>query len=211
VFDRDVINLAAASSDPDAILRAVPHSIITSVHEEFQDADLFKTIPPPVVPPNDPGRLPRQDVDLNVYIAWGSHATYLTPGIHDLVDWQDEVSFAEEHIPLPLIILFAKPLLILAILLYIIEHFTDTEDFTSDTGIHTGPPGVIDDDPNFVESEVLVIPTSAGENIYKPDQRDLLRLRAFAGNWGATDGIIDHSGPFPSKTGRYFRKLLANL
>lgn len=211
VFDRAVINIAAASTDPDAILRAVPHSIITSVHEEFQQADQFKTIPPPIVPANEPGRLPRQDVDLNVYIAWASHATYLTPGIHDLVDLQDEVSFIDEQIPLPLIVLFPGAILILAIIAAIYEHFVDTEDFTSDTGLHTGPAGVGNEDPKFVKSEVLVIPTSAEENIYASDQKDLLRLRAFAGNWGGTNGFIDHSGPFPSKTGRYFRKLLANL
>ena len=51
VFDRNVLNLAATSSDPNALRRAVPHSIITSVHEEYQDADLFKFIDPPFPPP----------------------------------------------------------------------------------------------------------------------------------------------------------------
>jgi hypothetical protein len=211
VFDRNVINLAAASSEPDSILRAVPHSIITSVHEEFQQADLFKFIPPPIPPANDPDRLPREDLDLNVYVAWASHATYLTKGNHDLVDFQDMSSFAEENIPLPILIGFAPEILIVAILLAMLEHFIDTEDKTSDTGIHTGPPGVTNQDSNFIEPEVLVMPMSAKDHIYKPEHKDLLRLRAFAGKWGAHDDIINKSGPFPAKTGRYFRKLLANL
>jgi hypothetical protein len=36
-------------------------------------------------------------------------------------------------------------------------------------------------------------------------------LRAYAGKWGANDGIIDHSSTFRAKTGRYFRKLLSQM
>ena len=55
---------------------ARPFTIITSVHEEYQDADLFRSIPPP----ETPGPLGRDGVDLKVFIAGGSPATYLDPG-----------------------------------------------------------------------------------------------------------------------------------
>ena len=100
------------------------------------------------------------------------------------------------------------PLLILSL---IIEHFTDTEDITSDDGIRTGPEEVVGEHPTAVGNRVVVMPMSADNNIYQPANEELLRLRAYAGKWGANNGIIDHSPAFQTKTARYFRKLMSKL
>ncbi len=205
VFDRNVLNLAA-SGDPDALLRAVPHSIITSVHEEYQDADLFKFIPPPS--PGDPNAPARDSVPFRVYVAGGSHATYLTPGNHDLVDFGDSVGVIEEH---PELLLIAPITLALVIIIAIIEHFVDTEDFMSDDGVHSGPGEDVGSDPAAVTQRVIVMPMSADNHIYQPQNEELLRLRAYAGKWGGHDGPFDVSPEFVTKTGRYFRKLLDSL
>jgi hypothetical protein len=209
VFDRNVINLAAAGDAPDSLLRAVPHSIITSVHEESQDADRFRFIPPPVPLPDDPDRLPRDDMDLNVYVAWGSHATYLTPGDHDLVDLGDVFGLVQEEFPL--LMLVPPVVLAAALIVAIIDHFVDTEDKTSEDGIFTAPEDALEDDALAVLQRLLVMPMSADRHIYQPSEEDLLRLRAFAGKWGGHDGLIDKSPRFKAKTGRYFRRLLAKL
>jgi hypothetical protein len=215
VFDRNVLNLAATSSDSDALKRAVPHSIITSVHEEWQEADLIKHIAPPTLLPNDP-RLARELIQFRVYIAGGSHATYFTPGQHDLVDLQDQWGYAKEN-PAVLIALIAGAalispwILVLPVILAMIEHFVDTEDYTSDDGVHAGPEDIIGDDPTRVALSVQVLPMSADDHIYQPQHEAFLALRAYAGKWGGQDGVIDKSPPFAPKTGRYFRKLLDNL
>jgi hypothetical protein len=184
----------------------VPHSIITSVHEEYQDADLFKFIPPPS--PGDPNAPARESVPFRVYVAGGSHATYLTPGTHDLVDFGDSVGVIEEN---PALLLIAPITLALVIIIAIIEHFVDTEDFTSDEGVHSGPGEDVGSDPAAVTQRVIVMPMSADNHIYLPQNDELLRLRAYAGTWGGHDGPFDISPSFVTKTGRYFRKLLDSL
>lgn len=213
VFDRNIINVAAAGNDPDLLLRVVPHSIITSVHEEAQDADKFKFIPTPIPPPDDPDHLPRNDVDLSVFVAWGSHATYLTKGDHPLVDWGDVGGYLDENPGLLLPIVVAPGIaLTIAIIAAIAEHFFyDTHDVTSDDGIRTGPEEVVGEDPLGVAKRLIVLPMSAGNHIYQNQNEDLLRLRAFPGKWGGHDGLIDKSPQFKAKTGRYFRKLLRKL
>jgi hypothetical protein len=209
VFDRNVINLAAAGNDPDALFRAVPHSIICSVHEEYQDADIFKFIAPPLPDPGNPNRLAREAVEFKVYIAGGSHATYLTGGTHDLVDFQDTWGYVDENAPI-LYVVF--PLVLAAsIILAIIEHFVDTEDFTSDEGVHSGPDEIVGDYPAKVAAHTQVLPMSADNHIYMPSNEALLQLRAYAGKWGGHDGTVDDSPPFTPKTGRFFRKLLDKL
>jgi hypothetical protein len=207
VFDRNIINLAAGGGDDDQLRRAVPHYIITCVHEELQDADLFAHIPTPVPPADNPGQLPRENMELVVYAAGGSHATYLTPGTHDVVDFGDFWAYTEDFGT----VLLAAPLLPVLILLAMIEHFQDTEDFTSDDGIRTGPPEVIGEHPAGIKAQLAVMPMSTDDHIYQPQHADLLRLRAFPGRWGGNHGVINHSGPLEVKTGRYFRKLLRNL
>jgi len=208
VFDR-AVNREAAAAGPAALRRAMPHSIITSVHEEFQDADLIRAIPPRVLQPGQPVPPAREVVDFTVYVAGGSHATYLTPGDHDLVDFQDTWSFVDENAPWLFIV--APLVLAISIILAILEHFIDTEDFTSDDGLHGGPDAIVGDDPARVASRVLVLPMSAGNHIYQPRHAALLALRAYAGKWGGHDGIVDKSPPFATKTARYFRKLVDSL
>ena len=183
-------------------LRGVPHSIITSVHEEFQDADEFKTFQAPSpLPPS-----PREHLDpVRVYVAGGSHATYLTSGEHDLVDFQDLVDGTLEKLgawslilPIPIVII---------ILALIIEHFVDTEDFTSDDGVHSGDAT----NPANVKQQVHVLPMSGGNHIYRQQHTELLRLYAYPGKWGGHDGFSDVSPQFQHKTGRFFRKLVRNL
>ncbi len=209
VFDRRRIKRAAENNDPNALLRVVPHSIITSVHEEDYKADDFRQIPTPTPPPDHPDQLPRESLDLAVYVAWASHATYLTPGDHDLVDFQDVYDKVVDGFPIPLI--DAPVALVVALILSIIDHFIDTEDKTSDNGIHTSSGKVTGDDPRQAAKRVQVMPMSGDVHIYQHDRKDLLRLRAFAGKWGGHDGLIDKSSPYVARTGRYFRKLLSYL
>ena len=220
VFDRRLINLAATSDDPDnpkLLLKVVPESIITSVHEEWQDADVFKQIPQIDALPDDPEEL-KKLVNLAVYVAWGSHATYLTPGDHPLVDFQDMTTFIGDNIPLPLILADPGSILATLILMMIIEHFDDPQDVTSEDGIRSVPEGTTGEnpleDPLTVETRIVTLPMTEEDHIYKPDPpeyRELLRLRSFAGKWGGHNGFINHSPQYETKTGRYFRKLLKNL
>jgi hypothetical protein len=204
VFDRTLFNIAPNNSN--ALLRAIPHSMITAVHEEFQDSDHFKFIDPPLSFP--PELQARDVVQFTVYIAAGSHATYLTGGTHDLVDFQDYLAKIEEN---PIVLLFPGAVIVALIILAIIEHFTDTEDVTSDDGIHSGPDDVVGPIPTAVASQLVVMPMSAENHIYGEGNEDLLRLRTYAGKWGANDSTINHSPEFTPKTGRYFRKLLSKI
>ena len=209
VFDRELLGPAATSGQARAILRVPPFAIITSVHEEYQDADILQFVPPPVPDPADPDRLARDVVDFTVYVAGGSHATYLTSGTHDLVDFQDTWGYVDENAPCLYVI--APVILAISIILAIIEHFVDTEDFTSEEGVHAGPDDVVAEHPGKVAAHVLVLPMSRGNHIYQPRHEALLALRAYAGKWGGQDGIVDKSPPFATKTGRYFRKLIDKL
>jgi hypothetical protein len=208
VFDRNVIEAAAAGPAPD-VRQAVPTAIITSVHEEFQKADKFEMLTPP--PPNSPNALPRDDMELIVYPAAGSHATYLTPGDHDLVDFQDTIDFIGEEFPW----LWLAPIpglpLAIAVLVSIIDHFVDTEDKTSDDGLHGGPDDVVSAADNPVKTSVMMLPMSDDEHIYDNNHTDLLRLASFPGKWGGHDSFSDKSPPFKPKSGRYFRKLMKSL
>lgn len=198
VFRRRDID-AASPGD----IRAVrPLAIITSVHEAWQEADQFRRIPSPATP----GPLGRDGVDLDVYIAGGSHATYLDPGTHDLVDFQDTWGFVDEND----IWYLAPVILPISIILAILEHFIDTEDFTSEEGVHGGP-GADAADPASVMTHVLTLPMSADDHIYDGQHDDLLAMRAYPGKWGGHDGIVDKSPPFPPKTERYLRRLLSHL
>ena len=205
VFDRS--SFTVAPNDANALLRVVPHSMMTSVHEELQDADKFKFVDPPLSFP--PELRARDVVPFTVFIAGGSHATYFTSGSHDLVDFQDHMAQIEEHLLAAIVLApIVVPLLILSL---IIEHFTDTEDITSDDGIRTGPEEVVGEHPTAVGKRLVVMPMSADNHIYQPANEELLRLRAYAGKWGAHNGIIDHSPAFRAKTGRYFRKLISQM
>jgi len=202
VFERRLLDEVAAGIR--AIEDTVPHTIITSVHEEFNDNDNVKRLP-----------LERERVrdDLLVYVAVGSHASYLTPGPHDVVDFEDIVTDFPGEFPgwaTPLIPLAIPVLLVLAM----VEHFVDAEDQTSDNGISVGPgPGqagtpVLDKAIEvFPLSNISAGPGEGFDNIYEGDRRTLA-LRAFPGLWGGHDGLINHSAPWGNKTARFFRDFL---
>jgi hypothetical protein len=201
VFERNALNAAAASGSEDVLLDVTPHSILTSVHEEFQDADLHQFLPAGTT---------RDDLDLIVWIAAGSHATYLSAGTRDLLDLSDVYEEAEEAV---LVAVALAPLLSLqlAILALLADLFVDIVDRTSDDGVHTGPRDIVGDDPTFIPTQVEMLDMSANRHIYQPAQRDLLGRRAYAGKLGGQDDFINHSPPFRPKTGRYFRRLLKAL
>ncbi len=199
VFHRRDVN-AAAGGD----IRTVrPRAIITSVHEEFQDADLFRRIPAPA----SPGPLARDGVELDVYIAGGSHATYLDPGTHDLVDYGDYWGFVDEND----LWVLAPLVLPISIILAILEHFIDTEDFTSADGVHGGPGSDPDSDPAAVATHTFTLAMSADAHVYDGAHDDILVLRSFPGKWGGHDGTVDKSPGFPPKTKRFLREFLQNL
>jgi hypothetical protein len=209
VFDRNLINLAASVGDENVLQRVLPFCVITSAHEEFQDADILRVTPTP--PPSPDGTVPiaRDVFKFDVFIAGGSHATYLDPGEHDLVDFQDTWSFVDENAPL--LYLAAPALLALALILAMLEHFIDTKDFTSEDGVSSGPDDPTAEDPNAFASQLIAVPMSADNHIYMPANENLLLLHSFAGKWGGHDGLVDKSPDNLPKTARYFRKLLKGL
>jgi hypothetical protein len=209
VFDRNLINLAAGLGGDEALRRVLPRCVITSVHEEFQDADLLRVVPTP--PPSPDGVVPiaRDLFKFDVFIAGGSHATYLDPGEHDLVDFQDTWSYVDENAPI--LYLVAPVVLVVSLILAMIEHFVDTKDFTSDEGVTAGPDAPPGSDPRAFATRLFALPMSADNHIYGPGNDDSLLLHSFAGKWGGNDGSVDKSPVYLPKTARYFRKLLNDL
>lgn len=202
VFERHRLEeLAAGTRQAEDV---VPHTVITSVHEEFNDNDRMKRLPV---------TRDRARDDLKVYVAAGSHATHLTPGTHDVLDFEDVTTDLPLEAPTATLILAAlNPLNLVALVILagIVEHFVDSEEQTSDNGASIGP-GAPDPENLKFERRLEVTPLSDvenGESIYQESQRGLLAVRAFPGKWGGHDGLIDKSPPWENKTARYFRRFL---
>jgi hypothetical protein len=187
--------------------QVIPHTVITSAHEEFQELDSLKRLP--LV-------LDRARDDLVVYVAPGSHATYLTAGSHDILDFEDVVTDLPLQLPTWLLVVglvfFPGTLISAALIAGIVEHFVDAEDQTSDNGASIGPEPP---DPASLEfgKQIEVTPLSDIQddvNIYQdiPALRAALAVRGFPGTWGGDAGTIDKSPPWENKTARYFRRFL---
>jgi hypothetical protein len=236
VFERE--SLESEVGDPDTLLSVQPVALITSVHAENQGLDRVKFLGP-ALNPEEPELSPEElEEKLRLWVAVGSHATYFDAGTHDIQGFLDTTGLILDEAPwVPLVASafpgwawqFALALLELA------EFFSDSEDTTSDDGIITRRPGAIDgsDPRKFDPPQILVTPLSRATDvtvgpggtlldatfpIYSEAERPALRVRAYAGYWGAHDpdegllyGKINHSSTFENKTGRYFRRLMPSL
>lgn len=187
---------------------AVPHTVISSVHNESDGLDKIKKLPSERVSAR---------LALIVYPAVGSHATYLANEEHDILGFGDVVVDKPGDVLGTLVVLGALTgtlslLPVLAFLFGLLELLLDAEDYTSDEGGSIGPdpPG---SDPLVFERRIVVTPLShfeTGVNIYQAALRPSLALRGFPGPWGATSGFVDKSPGWQTKTGRYFRKFVKN-
>lgn len=201
----------SASPDPTTV---VPIGIITSAHEESNKADRANGLE------SDAGDV-RQNLD--VYVARGSHATYLEPGTHDFTSIVT-IARAEPILVAAAVVLFPSLVLIAAIY----EHFAGSDDVTSEEGVTAQSDVDPASDPaTHFESTLVVTPLSdinsdSDQNIYNTTQQPVeqLALRAFNGRLGNHSGSFDIRNPlgfrdkspkWQNKTRRYFKKLVGAI
>lgn len=215
VFQRT--DLAQFQNDQITVDQLRPIGIITSVHEPSNRADEYEALP------DDPTEA--RDAT-NVYIALGSHATYLSPGDHDFFDITDLAREDLAKFIAGLLVLAAIHPLLLAYVLWH-AHFKDTKDKTTENGTKGFPP----DDPRIDNDlsrpiEVLTTPLSQfgfDENIYdltRDDNPLALARRAYQGRMGAhvpsislnlsetKANFVNDSPKWSNKTRRFFRHLV---
>lgn len=176
-----------------------PRYIITSAHHEWQHHDNIKNI----------YDNPRED--LTVWVAKGSHASYLSGGEHEL--WTLTTALTEDLAGI--LVLLAFPwLLPIALAL---DHFAVPSDETSDNGPHAySNPNANEagGDANRIPLFVEVTPLSTEKHIYtqpafdQDDSSATLAERAFPGKWGRHREPIDTSPTFPTKTRRYLNRVV---
>jgi hypothetical protein len=202
VFER--LRLADLQNQEDGDPRTVaPLGLITSVHNESNNADESRAV---AADPDDARS------ELEVFVARGSHATYLDPGTHDFFDISD---LARESPEAMAVVALVAPWLIPLLMLY--EHFNSDPDETSHDGV-TGQTDVnpMSDPDTHLPVNLVVTPLSnidGDKNIYDLPESSAaaLALRAFRGTLGAHAGIRDKSPKWENKTRRYFKHLIRAL
>jgi len=203
VFERlRLVELQSQGPDTDP-LTVPPLGLITSVHNESNNADESRAVDA------DPG-VARQK--LEVFVARGSHATYLEEGTHDFFDPSD---LARENPEAMAVVALLAPWLITLLAIY--EHFNSDPDETSGKGV-TGQTDVdpLSDPETNLLVDLVVTPLSNIDddtNIYDLPESSAadLALRAFRGALGAHAGIRDKSPKWENKTRRYFKHLIRAL
>ena len=204
IFDRRLLEEKIASGDTAGFLQIPPMYVLTSVHLADHGADKIKEFD--VLGQNA------------VYVARGSHATFLTEGTHDPAS--AGVAFEESFRAIPWWIslpTFGAVPILAGLLGIIYEHFAGPEDETSNDGIVGAepdqfPPGTPTDRLSPVTLDVF--PTSAevnqiGNSPSTAEEDGLLGLRSYAGRLGAHSDSRGRTSPlYKRKFDRFFAKLI---